>query len=175
MDKKDNIILIGFMGCGKSSVGVRLSQHLDMPFLDTDSCIEEKAGKKIPDIFAQEGEQSFRNMETEILQELLADTTGKIISTGGGLPVKIENRELLKKLGTVFYLQLAPETVYQRVGQDENRPLLQCENPLEKIRILMAERRDAYEGTADSTVVVDGKSYEEIIKEIKTLYEEGMK
>lgn len=163
----NNIILIGFMGCGKTTVGIRLSYHMRRAFLDTDRLIEKKQGKEISEIFAKEGENSFRDMETQMLQELVETEHGKIISTGGGLPVRAENRKLLKKLGSVVYLKLKPETVYERLKEDTKRPLLQCEDPLQKIRTLMAEREAAYAEAADVVIQVDNKEFETIIKEIE--------
>ncbi len=163
----NNIILIGFMGCGKTTVGIRLSYHMRRAFLDTDRLIEKKQGKEISEIFAKEGENSFRDMETQMLQELVETEHGKIISTGGGLPVRAENRKLLKKLGSVVYLKLKPETVYERLKEDTKRPLLQCEDPLQKIRTLMAKREAAYAEAADVVIQVDNKEFETIIKEIE--------
>ncbi|MGN1171435.1 MAG: shikimate kinase, partial [Lachnospiraceae bacterium] len=107
----DNIILIGYMGCGKTTLGIRLSYHMRIPFLDTDKLIEKNENREISGIFAQDGEEAFREMETETLRTLLRDKTRKVISTGGGLPLREENRRLLKELGTVVYLRAEPETV----------------------------------------------------------------
>lgn len=163
----NNIILIGFMGCGKTTVGIRLSYHMRMAFLDTDKLIEKTQEREISDIFAKEGEAYFRELETRTIAGMVGKESGKIISTGGGLPVKDENRPLLKKLGTVIYLKLKPETVYERVKDDTKRPLLQCDDPLEKIRTLMAEREAAYSDAADVIIEVDDKDFDAIIKEIE--------
>ena len=163
----NNIILIGFMGCGKTTVGIRLSYYMRMAFLDTDKLIERAQGREISEIFAKEGEAYFRELETGMIAGMIGKEKEKIISTGGGLPIKEENRPLLKKLGTVIYLKLKPETVYERVKDDTKRPLLQCENPLEKIRTLMAQREEAYIDAADVVIEVDGKDFDTIIKEIE--------
>lgn len=166
MERKKNIILTGFMGCGKTSVGIKLSYRLRMPVEDTDKYIEQKEGRSINSIFAQDGEGYFRALETKILEEFRDKSYTRIISVGGGTPVNPVNRELLKQCGTVVYLRVRPETVYERLKNDTSRPLLQCENPLEKIRSLMSERREAYEETADIIIDVDDKSMEEILGEL---------
>lgn len=163
----DNIILIGFMGCGKTSVGIRLSYHLRRAFLDTDKLIERAQGKEITAIFDAVGEAGFRDMETQLLKEMIGTEQEKIISTGGGLPIREENRKLLKELGTVVYLKLKPETVYERLKEDTKRPLLQCADPLQRIRTLMAERESAYAEAADVTIMVDTKDFDTVIKEIE--------
>ena len=162
-----NVILIGFMGCGKSSVAVKLSYRMKQAMSDTDKLIEKKQGKTITEIFAQDGEASFRNMETEILRSLKETAKNQIISVGGGLPVKEENRTLMKEIGKVVYLRAKPETLYERVKDDTNRPLLQCEDPLQKIRTLLEERKDAYEAAADLIVDVDDKNFGQILYEIE--------
>lgn len=171
--KKDNIILIGFMGCGKTSVGIKLSYRLKQTFLDMDKQIERKQGRSISDIFASDGELSFRHMETECIKELIADAgnSKQIFSTGGGTPVKEENRELLKKLGMVVYLKVSPDVVYERLKGDTTRPLLQTDNPKARIEELLGARKEAYESAADVIVEVDNKSLEEIVEEIAALFE----
>lgn len=166
MKNEKNLVLIGFMGSGKTSVGLKLSYKLRMPVEDTDKLIERREGKSIRQIFEEEGEEVFRKKETELLGEL-ADRQGRVIySVGGGTPVREENRKLLRQLGTVVYLQISPETVYERLKGDTTRPLLQCENPLEKIRELMESRREAYESCADIMIAVDLLDMEEILEQI---------
>lgn len=162
-----NVILIGFMGCGKSSVALKLSYRMKQAMTDTDKWIEKKQGKTITEIFAQDGEEAFREMETECLKSLKETAKNQIISVGGGLPVKEENRALLKEIGKVVYLRAKPETVYERVKEDKERPLLQCENPLERIQTLLEERKGAYEEAADLIVDVDDKNYGQILSEIE--------
>lgn len=166
----NNIILIGFMGCGKTSVGKRLSDKLSLCFKDTDQLIEEKAGKTIAEIFADEGEKTFRNMETECLKNLIdGNESGMVLSVGGGLPLREENRMLLRKLGRVIYLKASGETVYNRVKYDTKRPLLQGNNPRGRILDLMAARKGFYEDAAEFTVCVDGKNFTQIMEEIEAL------
>lgn len=115
MKNEKNLVLIGFMGSGKTSVGLKLSYKLKMPVEDTDKLIERREGKSIRQIFEEEGEEVFRKKETELLGEL-ADRQGRVIySVDGGTPVREENRKLLRQLGTVVYLQISPETVYERL------------------------------------------------------------
>lgn len=161
-----NIILIGFMGCGKSTVGIKLSYRIRRSIEDTDKLIEKEEGRTISDIFQTDGEAYFRMLETACLKRMIKRTNHKIISTGGGLPLKEENRTLLKKLGTVFYLRATPETIYERLKHDQSRPLLQGENPQEKIRTLMADRSALYEQAADVIIDVDGKNFDTILDEI---------
>lgn len=159
--KSRNIVLIGFMGSGKSTIGIKLSYRLRRVVEDTDKLIEKKAGRKISDIFANEGEAYFRDLETEVLRSLCEACSSqyypKIFSVGGGTPVREENRPLLKQLGTVVYLRIRPETVYERLKGDTTRPLLQGDNPEEKIRTLLAARKEAYESCADLIIDVDDK------------------
>ena len=166
MKNEKNLVLIGFMGSGKTSVGLKLSYKLKMPVEDTDKLIERREGKSIRQIFEEEGEEVFRKKETELLGEL-ADRQGRVIySVGGGTPVREENRKLLRQLGTVVYLQISPETVYERLKGDTTRPLLQCENPMEKIRELIESRKEAYESCADIMIAVDLLDMEEILEQI---------
>lgn len=163
----NNVILIGFMGCGKTTVGIKLSYRLRMPFLDTDKEIEKEQRKQISDIFEKEGEDFFRDLETGYLQSLQLFSKNQVISTGGGLPLREENRRLLKQLGITVYLKAKPGTIYERLKGDKNRPLLQGKNPEEKIQALMVARESVYAETADITVTVDDKSFSEIILEIE--------
>lgn len=162
-----HVILIGFMGCGKSTVGIRLSYRLRRVVEDTDKLIEKRAGKSISDIFKEEGEAAFRQMETKCLQELMTLKDERIISTGGGLPMKIENHELLKRLGTVVYLRISPKGVWERLKNDTTRPLLQCDDPMAKIDELLTKRTPVYEQAADVVLDVDGKNMEEVLTELE--------
>ncbi len=161
-----HVILIGFMGCGKSTVGIRLSYRIRRVVEDTDKRIEREQKKRISDIFAESGEDYFRDLETDLLKRMGDEKGFKIISTGGGLPLREENRELLHKLGKVIYLRIKPETVYNRLKNDKVRPLLQGDNPLERIKSLMGQRSSIYESAADVIVDVDDKSMEQILEEI---------
>lgn len=161
-----NVILIGFMGCGKSTIGFRLSYKLRRVLEDTDKLIEKKEGMSISDIFAKKGEDAFREMETDCLRELLLSQESRVIATGGGLPMKKENHPLLKALGTVVYLRISPKCVWERLKGDTTRPLLQCDNPTAKIEELLQKRAPVYEAAADIIVDVDGKDIEQVVAEL---------
>ncbi len=163
---QSNIILIGYMGAGKSTVGKALAECLGYSFVDTDLWIEKKEEEIISLIFEQKGEEYFRNLETECLIQLLKEEKGKVISVGGGLPLRRKNRELLKKLGMVIYLKATPEVIFERVKNDKSRPLLQSANPKERIITMMKEREEFYQEAACLTILVDHKSVEQIISEI---------
>ncbi len=144
-----NIVLIGFMGCGKSTVGRELHQRLGYPLVDMDQVIEQTAGKPISRIFAEEGEVAFRDMETALLKRLIGETgTRQIISTGGGVVVRPENRALLRQLGYVVWLHAPVEALVERTGRNHHRPLLVTEDPVERIRVLLDERKPWYGETA---------------------------
>lgn len=166
MKQGRNLVLIGFMGSGKTTLGVKLSYRLRMPVEDTDKLIERQEGRSVNEIFADDGEEYFRRLETELLEELGEKSGGRIYSVGGGTPVREENRRLLKRLGKVIYLKTSPETVYERLQGDSARPLLQCPDPLGRIRQLMEERRAAYEDCADLVVDTDGTDIEDILIKI---------
>ncbi len=168
MERRDNVILIGFMGSGKTSVGLRLSYRLKMPVEDTDKLIEQREGRSISDIFREEGEEYFREQETKLLAEISGRDYARIVSVGGGAPVRPKNRELLKKCGTVVYLRIQPESAYERLKGDTARPLLACENPRERIRELMDARKGAYEECADIIIDVDAMSMEEILEQLNS-------
>lgn len=163
---KKSIVLIGFMGSGKTTVGIKLSYKMRMVVEDTDKMIECKKDMSISDIFASQGESAFRDMETELLKELSEKKTCNIYSVGGGTPIREENRALLKKIGNVVFLRIKPETVFKRLQNDTSRPLLQGDNPMEKIQNLMEQRKSYYEDAADVIIDVDDKSTDEIVNEI---------
>lgn len=163
---KNNIILIGYMGCGKTSLGKKLSYKERIALLDTDKMIEQKQGMTVSEIFDEKGEGAFRVMETECLKEIMGYFEKYVISVGGGLPVKEENRELLKELGSVVYLRAKPDTIYERLKNDTSRPLLRGDDPKGKIESMIKQRGPVYELAADCIVDVDEKGYEVITGEI---------
>ena len=169
---KDNIVLIGFMGSGKTTFGKALAQKLNMSFLDTDAYIEEQAGKPIAKIFEEDGEEYFRRLETEVLIRLRDTVSNTVFSTGGGMPLRNQNARLLKEIGRVYYLTAANQVIYDRVKDDSNRPLLQCENPYERICMLMKERAPLYEKAADVLVDTNSTDIEEVCGRIMEDYHE---
>ncbi len=163
-----NIILIGFMGSGKSSVSHHLSYTLKMQEIDTDKYISDEQKMSIPEIFSQKGEEYFRDLETNLLKNL-QNKNSLIISCGGGMPLREENQKLLKILGTVFLLTASPETTFNRVKNNNNRPLLNDNMNLEYITKMIESRKDKYLKTADFVIDTDNKTISEICNEIKNL------
>lgn len=157
------IVLVGYMGCGKTTVGKRLGLLTGLPFIDSDDEIEALEQRTITSIFADEGEAYFRNLETQYLVSLNKSKKDFILSTGGGMPVREENRKLLKELGRVVYLKADADTIYAHVKSDTKRPLLQCDNPLLKIQTMLKEREPAYMETADVVIDTAGKDIEEVL------------
>lgn len=162
----EHIILIGFMGSGKSTIGYNLSYKLRKCFIDTDKLIEQKEKMSISEIFATKGEAYFRQTETRCLECLANELDSRIISLGGGTPIREENRALIKKLGKVVYLKAAPETIYERTKHSTTRPLLQCDNPKERIEKLLQERDPIYESLADIVVQVDANQMKDVVERI---------
>jgi shikimate kinase len=145
----ENIVLIGFMGSGKTTVGRELQHRLGYPLVDMDHVIEQRAGKSITAIFAEQGEAAFRDMETTLLNELNDPAAPRrIISTGGGVVGREQNRAWLKKLGYVVWLHAPASVILERTGKNRSRPLLQTEDPAARIATLMAERNPFYQETA---------------------------
>ena len=164
-----NIVLIGYMGSGKSTVAKELYIKTGMEVLDTDALIVEEQGKSINGIFQTDGEDAFRKLETELLWRLSEKTSAYILSTGGGMPVREENRKILKKIGTVFFLKAGTDTILERVKGDQQRPLLQGTDQRTKISRMLAERTPAYESAADHIVETDDRTAEEVAEEILRL------
>lgn len=158
-----NIILMGFMGCGKSTIGYKLSYKLKKCLIDTDALIEQKEGMSISQIFATKGEAYFRELEYACLKTLENELDGRIISLGGGTPMREVNHSILKQLGTIVYLKASPETIYERTKHNNKRPLLQCEDPRARIEELLTIRNPIYETLADVIVNVDHKEIHEVV------------
>lgn len=157
-----NIVLIGFMGCGKSTVGRELHQRLGYRLMDIDHIIEETMGKKITEIFREEGEHAFRDFETMQLREIAKETgTRHIISTGGGIVIRPENRALLRQLGYVVWLRAPGDVLHDRTSRNRDRPLLNTPDAREKISALLAQRNPWYRETAHLTIdTADLESHE---------------
>lgn len=161
-DIPHNIVLVGFMGCGKSTIGRRLSQMLGYVFVDIDECIESKAGMPITKIFETRGEELFRQLEAAVIQELCMSDKSSIISTGGGVVTRKRNRRQLKELGYVVWLKVSPETVYERTKRNRDRPLLQTDDPMGKISELLSAREPHYREVADLELDTTDLDVEEI-------------
>ncbi len=165
-----SIILIGFMGAGKTTIGRKLARRRQWKFVDTDELIETQSGKKISEIFAREGEAAFRALETETLRTLTESTEPMVIAAGGGLPMQPQNRPLLKELGTVVFLEAGIDTLVRRLSGDTSRPLLQGGSLRERISSLMDQRLATYEEVADVTVSTEN-SFAHILEEIEKTVE----
>jgi shikimate kinase len=163
--KEMNVILIGFMGAGKTTCGQLLAREIEGSFVDTDAGIETAAGRTIPEIFAAEGEALFRDRETAVLREVL-DGDRQVISTGGGIVLRPENREAIRAGGFCVWLAASPEAVWERVREETHRPLLQTADPEGTIRRMLGEREPLYRETAHLRIDTAGRGPEEIVAEI---------
>lgn len=170
--RKPNVFLVGPMGAGKSTIGRLLATELNLHFRDSDRVIEERTGADIPWIFDMEGEEGFRERETAVLLELAGETSA-VIATGGGIVLREQNRELMKKFGFVCYLTASIEQLVERTARDKKRPLLQVENPRQKIIDLLALRDPLYQSAADFVVNTDRRSPKAVAQEIASLVQEA--
>lgn len=164
-ERGNAIVLIGFMGAGKSSVGRTLARMTGLPRFDTDEMVATRFGLTIPEIFATHGEEAFRNAETEALREL-ADRRRAIIVTGGGIVLREENVSLVRALGTIVHLAADEETLFSRISRRSNRPLLQTENPRATMTELLRARLPIYSRTADLEVDTTLLGHEEVAEQI---------
>lgn len=161
------IVLIGAPGSGKSTVGVALAAHLQWPFVDTDALIEMKESKKITDLFVDNGEEYFRNVEFETLKEVLQETSA-VISLGGGAPISQPAQDaLVTSDSTIVFLDVALATAAPRVGFNRDRPLL-LGNPRAQWQALSDQRRPIYEKLATQSIKVDDMTVDEIIAIIES-------
>lgn len=161
-----NIVLIGFMGCGKTTVGMQLASKLGYDFIDTDKLIVDKYERNISDIFIKEGEAYFRHLETKIIEELCVSTSNSIISVGGGLPITAGNGDILRRLGRVIFLTISKESVMLRLRNDRDRPLLAGDCPDKKVEELLRLRQPIYKAIAHDIITVDDKNVDCIVDEI---------
>ena len=162
---KTCVYLIGFMGVGKTTVAKELSGRLRLPLVDTDEAIVEREGRSIPEIFEREGEKIFREKETRMLRAL-SESGAKIVSCGGGIAMREENRDIMAAHGVTVLLKASPGTIPERVKGDDNRPLLAGKKNVTAIAAMMEERRPAYEAAANLQIPVDGRTPAEIAEEI---------
>ena len=157
-----NIYLIGMMGTGKSTLGKTLSKNMQKPFIDLDSEIEKTGGNSVSKIFDRDGEERFREMETEQLKQY----SGSVVACGGGIVLKLENRHFIKENGIAILLTASMGELSQRLSDSDNRPLLANDITEEALTKLWLERQLDYLNTADFTIETGGKNPEELSEEI---------
>lgn len=168
---KEIISLIGFMGTGKSAIGRNVAKQLNYKFIDTDRYIEKKVGMSVLNYFAQFGEEEFRRLENQYLKEILAKYQEPLVlSTGGGIILDEENRELLKKHSYVISLKVSPKTIYYRTRR-KRRPLLQTRRPLKTIHQLLKKRKGLYD-FGDVILYTDHYSIRELSRKVIHRYKE---
>ncbi len=160
-----NIFLIGYMGTGKSSVAAYMAEEYGLEVLEMDEVIAKREGMSISDIFAKQGEEYFRDVETKLLQEICLQED-KVVSCGGGVVLRSQNVEMMKQRGTIVLLSASSETILERVKDDASRPLLQGNKTVDFISEMMEKRREKYEGATDIIIQTDGKQIADICYEI---------
>jgi shikimate kinase len=157
-----NIYLIGMMGTGKSTLGKTLSKNMQKPFIDLDSEIEKTGGNSVSEIFDRDGEERFREMETEQLKQY----SRSVVACGGGIVLKLENRHFIKENGIAILLTASMGELSQRLSDSDNRPLLANDITEEALTKLWLERQLDYLNTADFTIETGGKNPQELSEEI---------
>jgi shikimate kinase len=163
-----NVVLIGSMGCGKSSVGREIARRSGLSFVDTDQLIRQKFEKSVPEIFALFGEQVFRDEEHSALSSLQT-SQHIVLATGGGIVVRTDNHALLKRLGIIVWLVADEEIVWERVSRNRLRPLLQTEDPRRKMQELIEVRRPLYSALADLTIDSSRASHAQVARKVLDL------
>ena len=172
MAASKNIYLVGLMGVGKSTVGKKLASRLGVSFIDCDQELERRNGVTVSTIFDIEGESGFRARETRLLKELAEKEIG-VIATGGGVVTQAENRALLKRSGRVIYLNATVDLLWSRLRYCRNRPLLQTENPRQKLQQLHQQRDPLYREVADVVINVGKGSAINAVRKIQAVLEQG--
>ncbi len=172
MSTQENIFLIGFMGSGKSTVAAGFCRDHNKKLVEMDQLITERENMSIPEIFETKGENYFRSLESELVTEI-QQKNEQVISCGGGVVLRSENVEAMKRNGRIVLLTASPETILERVRDDETRPLLKGRKTVQGILELMEQRREKYEAAADIIVQTDRKTVAEICAEILTKLEKA--
>ena len=168
-----HIALVGLPGSGKSTIGRYLAKRWSLPFVDVDMAIEEHIGCTIREFFAKEGEQKFRDVEQEVLAHLLSNAQKMVVATGGGAVLRTENRQQLAAHAQVVYLSAAPHEIARRLQKDTQRPLLQVDNPLQRLLDLHAVRDPLYREVADFVVAGSGLSAAQVAQRVAMQVELG--
>ncbi len=162
----NHIVIIGFMGSGKTRVGKRLSKDLDIPFIDIDRVVTRKMNLSAKEIFDRFGEPFYRALETTAVKALIEDPEQKIISLGSGLPMQEQNEKYIKKLGTVVYLKGSYATLKKRL-ENSNSPMLDGDNKEDKIKKLLKQRDPVYTKFSDIQVITGDKPFDELIAQLE--------
>lgn len=168
-----NIFFIGFMGSGKTTISAAFSKKYQRKLIEADDILVERAGMSVNEIFATQGEQAFRDMETELCRELV-NLDDHVVSCGGGIVVRPQNVEYMKKNGVIILLEATPETILDRVKGSTARPILNGHMNVEYIAELKKKRAEAYQSAADLVIHTDGKAVDEIVEEVyESIYRTG--
>ncbi|MBI1194248.1 MAG: shikimate kinase AroK [Gammaproteobacteria bacterium] len=165
MDGDKNIILVGLMGAGKTTIGKRLASTLGMEFVDSDHEIERRTGADIPWIFDIEGEEGFRRRERDVIADI-CQRPGVVLATGGGAVLDETNRRNLRDSGTVIYLCASVDQIYRRISRSTHRPLLRCEDPKQRLRDLLRVRDPLYREVAHHVIITDQHSVQHMVRQI---------
>lgn len=160
-----SVVLIGFMGAGKSAIGRELARRTKLTRHDTDELVRARFHSSIPEIFAQLGEETFRNAETDELRKL-GNKAGIIVVTGGGIVLREENVRLLRSMGMIIWLDADEEILWKRASLRRNRPLLQTANPREKFSALLRQRRSLYQTAAEHRIDTSKATIADVANEI---------
>ena len=166
----ENIILVGPMGVGKTTIGSHLARKLKYDFVDSDTEIEKRTGASISLIFDIEGEEGFRKREAQMISEL-TEQRHIVLSTGGGSVLDETSRQNIRSRGFVVYLKASVDILYERLKKSRNRPLMETEDKLKVIEDLLAEREPLYLAVADATIATDGRSAQDVAREIYKQHE----
>jgi len=158
-----SIVLIGFMGSGKSSIGKRLARYLKFNYIDTDHCIEEKIERSISEFIQKDGEEKFRILESEVLKNLLGKEK-LVLATGGGIILDPNNHRPLRQLGTIIWLHASTDKLFERAQRQSSRPLLEVEHPRHTFNLLLEERLSTYEKLSQIKIDTTHFSYEQTLE-----------
>ncbi len=170
---KENIILVGLMGAGKSTIGRNLAKSLNMEFFDSDRVIEERTGVDISTIFEIEGEQGFREREEQVIAEL-CQKENIVLATGGGCVLREVNRKHLREGGHVIYLRTSAELLYSRIRYDKSRPLMQTKSPINTLKKLLDDREPYYLEVADIVMMTGKQKVSVIVRRVEESLKERL-
>lgn len=163
-----NIVLLGFMGTGKTAIGKKVAERLDMDYLDVDELIEEEAGISISEIFSRFGEAHFRDLESKMVEKV-SQYENKVMATGGGIVLRKENMDNLRKKGILICLTARPEVILERTKDEHHRPLLEVDYPLATVKELLKFRAPYY-AQADYSIDTSPLTIDQVVEEVIKLY-----